>query len=95
MTGVRVDFTKTGKPVTHGGAGAAYSHYGCRCGECTEANARRAKRRWLERRVEAMPEQPHGQYSTYVNWSCRCVECTEAGRLANKKQYEKRKQATK
>lgn len=95
MTGVRVDFTKSGKPVSHGGSGTAYANHGCRCEECTEANTRRVKRRWLERRVEALPERPHGQYSTYVNWSCRCVECTEAGRLANKKQYEKRKQATK
>lgn len=95
MTGVRVDFTKSGKPVNHGGSGTAYANHGCRCEECTEANARRVKRRLLERRVEALPERPHGQYSTYVNWSCRCVECTEAGRLANKKQYEKRKQATK
>lgn len=94
MTGVRVDFTKSGKPVNHG-AGTAYADHGCRCEECTEANTRRVKRRRLERRVEALPERPHGQYSTYVNWSCRCVECTEAGRLANKKQYEKRKQATK
>jgi len=41
----RVDFTPSGKSVTHGGSGTAYAHYGCRCDECTVANTARSMRR--------------------------------------------------
>lgn len=37
MSGARVDLKPSGKPVVHGGSGSAYSNYGCRCAECTEA----------------------------------------------------------
>lgn len=78
VAGVRVDFTPAGNPVNHGGAGTAYSHYGCRCDECTDANTARAHRRSLERRGETPPPESHGKASTYNNWSCRCDPCSVA-----------------
>ena len=72
----RVDFTKSGKPVTHGGTGAAYAHQGCRCEECRAANTARVARRTAERAREQPPT--HGKYSTYNNWGCRCEPCTKA-----------------
>lgn len=71
-----MDLTRSGKPVTHGGAGTGYSNHGCRCAECTEANTRRLKRRRAERKAEE--PLTHGSVSTYVNWSCRCEKCGEA-----------------
>jgi hypothetical protein len=83
QAGVRVDFTPAGNPVKHGGAGTAYTHYGCRCGPCTDANTARAHRRALERRDESPPPEAHGKRSTYNNWACRCVPCCEANAAEN------------
>ena len=80
--GLRVEYTPGGKPVTHGGSGTAYSNYGCRCQECTDANAARYNRRRKEREALAetgkLPEWvKHGSDSTYCNWGCRCEACTK------------------
>ena len=63
--------------MNHGGDGTAYSNYGCRCDECTEANRVRTARRRNERRAEAKdPDDPrHGMYSFYANHGCRCDKC--------------------
>jgi hypothetical protein len=78
VAGVRVEFTPAGNPVKHGGAGTAYANYGCRCDECTAANAARVARRRAERATEEPPADAHGNASTYTNWRCRCDECTAA-----------------
>jgi hypothetical protein len=84
-----VSFTPTGKPVTHGGSGNAYSAYGCRCDECRAANAARAKRRRLERYAEG-GDFEHGVCG-YTNWGCRCDECSEAHSEMLVAAYESRK----
>ena len=81
--GEKVWHTATGKLITHGGSGNAYSNHGCRCQECIDANTERYKRRREERKalVEAgrvPPEIPHGTDATYTNWNCRCTECRAA-----------------
>lgn len=87
-----VHFTPGGKEVTHGGAGTAYSAYGCRCEPCTRANADRVRRRQQERRPEEMPAtSKHGTYSAYVNWNCRCQRCKGAHRDAMAAQAENRR----
>jgi hypothetical protein len=73
-----VDVTPAGNTVSHGGKGSAYSNYGCRCDECTEANRVRAERRRAERKGEGPPRDAHGSRSTYSNWSCRCGKCRSA-----------------
>jgi hypothetical protein len=78
----RVDVTPAGNPVQHGGTGAAYSNYGCRCVECTEANRARAERRRAQRKREGPAKDAHGTLSTYANWSCRCVWCRRAAAVA-------------
>lgn len=76
---VVVNFTKTGKPVTHGGSGTAYANYGCRCDACTEANTIRVEIRRRARLREGVPSDAvHGSSSTYSNWGCRCDECRAA-----------------
>lgn len=69
-----------GNPIPHGGSGNGYTYHGCRCGLCTEANARRASRRRHER--EQMTKDPtdprHGKLSFYTNFGCRCDRCREA-----------------
>lgn len=85
-----VNFTPSGKPVTHGGSGTAYANYGCRCEDCKKANSERASRRRRERYAEIPPDN-HGKYSTYSNWGCRCPECKEAGKKHNANNYEARK----
>lgn len=74
----RVDLTPAGTLISHGGTGSAYSNYGCRCIECTEANRARAERRRTERKRQGPPKDAHGSSSTYSNWSCRCVWCRRA-----------------
>lgn len=88
-----VNFTPSGKPVTHGGSGTAYANYGCRCTDCKLANTERAKRRRRERVKEEPPEDAHGKYSTYSNWGCRCDACVKAGSDHNKQSYDARKMA--
>ncbi len=78
----RVDVTPAGNPVQHGGTGSAYSNYGCRCEECTEANRTRAERRRAQRKREGPAKDAHGTLSTYNNWSCRCVWCRRAAAVA-------------
>lgn len=78
----RVDVTPAGNPVQHGGTGSAYSNYGCRCEECTEANRARAERRRAQRKREGPAKDAHGTLSTYANWSCRCVWCRRAAAVA-------------
>ena len=89
---VIVNFTPTGKPVTHGGSGSAYANYGCRCELCIEANTARVDRRRRERQTEEQPANlPHGRDSTYSNWGCRCEPCKAAYSLKNRRAYEARK----
>jgi len=67
--------------TNHGGAGTAYSHYGCRCDECRAANAARKKRRDKERArllAAGLVNPTHGEVSTYSNYLCRCDECRAA-----------------
>lgn len=52
----------------HGGTGYAYSNFGCRCFECTEANRAKVERRRAQRKREGPPKQAHGSSSTYSNW---------------------------
>jgi hypothetical protein len=75
---IRVDFTASGKPVTHGGTGTGYAHHGCRCDDCTDANTERVARRAAERRGESPPPESHGKAATYRNWGCRCDRCSAA-----------------
>jgi hypothetical protein len=63
------------------GTDNAYLHYGCRCGECTEAHRLeqvevKARRVAKGRKYPALI--PHGTAGGYTNWNCRCAECTEA-----------------
>lgn len=82
------------KELKHGGAGTAYSHYGCRCEECKEANrirvAKRKKQRYLETKDPNDPR--HGSSSFYSNHGCRCEKCSEAARIKNHKAYMRRKE---
>lgn len=75
-----VEFTPSGKRVTHGGAGTAYAAYGCRCIECVEANRERARKGQAKRQEarEAGADLKHGLVSTYTNYGCRCDECKAA-----------------
>lgn len=79
-----VDYTPTGKKVTHGYT--TYSNHGCRCETCTVgwrryfAGAKRTMRAELLTGHNTT-EPVHGVYTTYNNWSCRCDPCTEAWRL--------------
>lgn len=91
MSGVRIEFTPSGKPMKHGGSGMGYSHYGCRCEECTAANTWRYRRRTNARRPEDAPAGSHGSPSTYVNWHCRCVECRAAMSAKNRAYREAHK----
>ncbi len=85
-------YTPTGKEVTHGGSGTAYSNYGCRCEPCTEANKVRVDRRRLERINEEIPESVvHGRPGTYSNWSCRCEPCKTAWAKKCREDYASRK----
>lgn len=87
-----MEFTPGGKPVTHGGSGTAYANYGCRCPECTVANAERIGRRRRERRFEPIPDWvQHGVYTTYTNWSCKCDPCKAAGAVKNRETHQRRK----
>lgn len=83
-----VEYTPTGKLVKHGGSGSAYSHWGCRCDACVEANRARVARRLAERRGEEIPEDvEHGKSATYANCSCRCEECNAAWRVSVNSYY--------
>lgn len=53
-----VTTTPGGKPVEHGGSGAAYSNYGCRCEPCTVANTERTARGRL---TEPAPDASRSQ----------------------------------
>lgn len=73
----------------HGGSGATYVHYGCRCDECRQANTARVNRRRAERfasrvlvdgRLVAPGPRQHGKQQTYSNWGCRCEPCDLANR---------------
>jgi len=76
------------KPIPHGTRNG-YSHYGCRCDECSEANSewRKAQRaRWRAAGCapgKAPPRStavPHGTISGYTYWNCRCEPCARAMR---------------
>lgn len=84
----RVDFTPSGKPVTHGGSGNAYSNYGCRCDECKKANRDRVNRRRAER--DSNEALVHGKATTYSNWRCRCEPCSEAWNVNMRNQQQSR-----
>lgn len=78
-----VTHTPAGTIVSHGGAGTAYSAYGCRCRACKNANALRVNQRRKEREAlvkgEGLPETVrHGRASSYSNWGCRCEACSKA-----------------
>ena len=89
MSGVRVDFKPSGKPVIHGGSGSAYANYGCRCAECTAANTACITRRKKARRPEDANPKSHGKVQTYSNWNCRCAPCTDANRIASANKYRR------
>lgn len=84
--GVKVDFTKSGKPVIHGRR-VSYQRHGCRCLECRLANSA-ATREWRERQKGAgtrkrRPYTPpkHGTTRGY-NLGCCCDPCMQANREA-------------
>jgi hypothetical protein len=66
------------------GTTTGYRRHGCRCEECTEANAQecraRQKRRYSERVLQdgvlVHPEAKHGTVSAYKNWGCHCEPCS-------------------
>jgi len=91
----RVDHTPSGKPVTHGGSGSDYSHYGCRCDECRAASSNRVIRRRQERASNPVPPHiGHGKTSTYNNYGCRCDLCAAAKAEENSAAYQARKEAS-
>ena len=81
------------KEISHGGAGTSYTHYGCRCEDCTEANRKRVARRSAERNLEPKdPNDPrHGTISFYNNHGCRCDRCKAENSRVCKSYYESRK----
>jgi hypothetical protein len=82
-------------PIQHG-IPSSYNR-GCRCDECKDANAARARRtknvehfrkRNFARRVlvngvpiAPLPDDRHGTCYTYNRYSCRCAACVEAKRF--------------
>lgn len=69
-----VEFGKSGRPITHGPAGAWY--HKCKCDICMEANRTRAEK---FRQVNAGKKPPkHGTAYAYTAYGCRCKKCTEA-----------------
>jgi len=85
---MRVEFTLSGYKIKHGGSGAAYANYGCRCDECTEANRVRIVRRRSSRKLSEFKGE-HGKESTYTNWTCRCKSCSEAHAKVCKAYYRR------
>lgn len=86
-----INFTKTGKPTTHG-TGTNYNR-GCRCEPCVLFNRGRSERtrKRLAAEFEAGVKEPkHGQVSTYTNYGCRCELCSEAHAEALVKEYKSR-----
>lgn len=78
-----VTHTPAGIIIQHGGAGTAYSTYGCRCRACKSANTLRVNQRRKEREAlvkgDGLPASiQHGKSSSYRNWGCRCEACTTA-----------------
>lgn len=89
----RVDFTKTGKPTTHG-TRTNYNR-GCRCEECFEAQSthnKEGKKRLAEEFKAGVREITHGTISSFVNYQCRCELCRAAYRAGWNRQYHNRKQ---
>jgi hypothetical protein len=65
--------------LQHGKSG--YTHGGCRCEVCTDANTAaclRRRRHRAERLASDPGLAPHGSSSTYRNWGCRCKPCKAA-----------------
>lgn len=70
------------------GTRTSYNHDGCRCRECSEANAEFARLRRIQRKTGRVlidgrlvhPLAQHGTRSGYSNWSCRCEACVAANR---------------
>lgn len=70
-----VNFTPTGKPLTHGTENA-YNNHGCRCSLCREAHRLlEAKRREKRKNSDNIP---HGTANGYHNYGCRCDLCKAA-----------------
>jgi hypothetical protein len=63
--------------------------YGCRCEECTHANALFQRERRARRMVSG--EGSHGE-SGYFNYGCRCEICKNAAREKNRIDGLKRKE---
>lgn len=67
-----------------------YSHFGCRCDECREANTE-VGRRFRERRLATdTPDRLHGTVNAYRNYGCRCEPCREAGAASNAANWARR-----
>ena len=77
---MKIDVTKTGKPVEHGKVNSYVSH-GCRCDSCRTANTEYARKMRLKRSESIWSNYwnvSHGKASTYTNHGCRCEACSEA-----------------
>lgn len=87
------------------GTGNGYKKHGCRCEDCTRANAAEVRTQRDRRTATAVPASdgrayvqaaPHGTAGGYTNHGCRCDRCTAAAteaRLASKAraaQYRRR-----
>jgi len=80
------------------GTRSGYTHFGCRCEPCTEANRiysreqSRRKARAIRELLQPIAEGPtkHGTWTSYGN-GCRCTRCREAMR----EQTAKRKHTNK
>lgn len=93
---------KQSTDIPHG-TGHGYRNYGCRCVECTAANAASAKRYRLEnpeasraahqrymKKLRKSDDIPHGTTHGYVNYRCRCDECRRAN-TEYRREYRARK----
>jgi hypothetical protein len=69
------------------GTRSGYTHFGCRCELCTEAN-RKYSREYIRRKARAIREMlepiaqgpaAHGTWTSYGN-GCRCTRCRDAMR---------------
>lgn len=81
--------TAMGRPskVRHGEL-SAYTNYGCRCRECTNANTEHYRIRRGHGASKTPP--PHGTVTRYGFHKCRCEACRAACTEA-KRAYRKRR----
>jgi hypothetical protein len=67
----------------------AYRNLGCRCGECTAAQAAQQAR--YRSKITPADVSEHGTYNAYVNYSCRCPDCRAANAAQSRRQYAAKK----